>query len=55
MSGHFFQSRSDCSRDDWKPGDSWVAVQELDFLGKTRFPLKGSFNGDMDIDHTGLL
>ena len=29
---------------------AWVAVQELNFLGNPRFPLKGSFKGDVDID-----
>ena len=28
----------------------WVAAQELNFLGNPRFPLKGSFKGDIDTD-----
>ena len=27
-----------------------VAVKELTFLGNPRFPLKGSFKGDIDVD-----
>ena len=32
----------------WKQS-GWVAVKEL-HLNRTRFPLKGSFTGDVDID-----
>ena len=35
---------------DYRWGLIWVAVKELNFLGGFRFPLKGSFQGDIDIN-----
>ena len=32
------------------PKSGLLAVKELKFPGNPRFPLKGSFKGDMDID-----